>query len=270
MSVPTYVNTNSISFANTEWTSSGTGKVGPKFLYTWNMDDNTLTATSGSGFTYHAMHAYMVQYNGNVTWTASGSPVSPIVARRTYETPKDVEFRLEVQQDDKMIDQTFINMSDDEEVSAGFAFNEDLTKEFNSRKANIYTLINGIMTVAGNTMPMSEQMTIVPVGVTISTTGDYTFAMPDGTDGIGVTLVDNETGIRTSLSALNYTINLEAGDYKERFFLEISPIKNTPTGVETISDEGLEVSGARKVMIDGILYIVKDGRMYDARGARVE
>ncbi|MBR5676844.1 MAG: InlB B-repeat-containing protein [Paludibacteraceae bacterium] len=271
MSVPTYVNTNSIAFANTEWTSSGTGKVGPKFLYTWNMDDNTLTATSGSGFTYHAMHAYMVQYNGNVTWTASGSPVSPIVARRTYsEAPKEVEFRLEIQQDDKMIDQTFINMSDDEEVSAGFAFNEDLTKEFNSRKANIYTLINGIMTVAGNTMPMSEQMTIVPVGVTISTTGDYTFAMPDGTDGIGVTLVDNETGIRTSLSALNYTINLEAGDYKERFFLEISPIKNTPTGVETISDEGLEVSGARKVMIDGILYIVKDGRMYDARGARVE
>ena len=270
MSVPTYVNTNSIAFANTDWTSSGTGKVGPKFLYTWNMDDNTLTATSGSGFTYHAMHAYMVQYNGNVTWTASGSPVSPIVARRTYETPKDVEFRLEIQQDDKMIDQTFINMSDDEEVSAGFAFNEDLTKEFNSRKANIYTLINGIMTVAGNTMPMSEQMTIVPVGVTISTTGDYTFAMPDGTDGIGVTLVDNETGIRTSLSALSYTINLEAGDYKERFFLEISPIKNTPTGVETISDEGLEVSGARKVMIDGILYIVKDGRMYDARGARVE
>ena len=270
MSVPTYVNTNSIAFANTDWTSSGTGKVGPKFLYTWNMDDNTLTATSGSGFTYHAMHAYMVQYNGNVTWTASGSPVSPIVARRTYETPKEVEFRLEVRQDDKMIDQTFINMSDDEEVSAGFAFNEDLTKEFNSRKANIYTLINGIMTVAGNTMPMSEQMTIVPVGVTISTTGDYTFAMPDGTDGVGVTLVDNETGIRTSLSALNYTINLEAGDYKERFFLEISPIKNTPTGVETISDEGLEVSGARKVMIDGILYIVKDGRMYDARGTRVE
>ena len=41
-----------------------------------------------------------------------------------------------------------------------------------------------------------------------------------------------------------------------------------------VSVEKPSVSGqpseVRKVMIDGILYIVKDGKMYDARGARVE
>ena len=64
MGVPTYANTSSVSFTNhNEWINEGDGKRGPKFLYTWNADDNTLTATAGSGYTYKAMHAYMVQYH---------------------------------------------------------------------------------------------------------------------------------------------------------------------------------------------------------------
>lgn len=270
--VPSYANYNSTL---SDGSSTITWHTNPRtqdipFLYEWNATDNTYTIQSSTKYPFKAMHAYFVQYHGILHWSLASAASSNIVARRTYETPQNIEMRLELQQDAQFADQTFIKLTDDEEASANFVFGEDMCKEANAGKANIYTIVENYLPTAGNTMPMSEQMTIVPVGVTISTTGDYTFAMPDGTEGIGVTLVDNETGIRTSLSALNYTINLEPGDYKERFALEISPIKNTPTGVETISDEGLEVSGARKVMIDGILYIVKDGRMYDARGARVE
>ena len=79
ISVPTYVNTDDVTFKNTEWTTA----VGPKFLYTWNADDNTITATTASGYTYHAMHAYMVQYADSIIWAAkSGSPYASIVARR--------------------------------------------------------------------------------------------------------------------------------------------------------------------------------------------
>ena len=168
-----------------------------------------------------------------------------------------------------MIDQTFVRLSNDEEVSAGFAFGEDMSKEFNKNRANIYTFI-GNEQAAGNTLPMSEQTTVVPVGVKIASNGDYTFAIPEGTNGVGVTLIDNETGVRTSLSALDYTINLNAGTYDNRFVLEISPIQHTPTDIEAISDEGLEINGARKVLIDGMLYIVKDGKVFDARGNRVQ
>jgi hypothetical protein len=271
MSVPTYVNTNNPSFANTTWIGGGEGNVGPKFLYTWNPDDNTLTATSGTGFMYHAMHAYMVQYSGNVQWVTSGTGPASIVARDTYaEQPKEVEFRIEIQQNEKMVDQTFVIMSNDDEINANFQFGEDMSKDFNARNANIYTMTADNVASAGNTLPMSETTTIVPVGVSVKKNGDYTFAIPEGTEGIGVTLVDNETGVRTSLSALSYTVNLQPGDYTGRFVLEISPIAQTPTGVETVTGEGLPVTGVRKVMIDGILYIVKDGKMYDARGARVQ
>ena len=272
MSVPTYVNSDDITFANTTWITEKTSTaVGPKFLYTWNADDNTITATSGSRYTYHAMHSYMVQYSGNVTWSAKSSSPSPIVARKTYEEqPREIELRLELQQNEKMIDRTYIIMSNDGEVSANFAFGEDMTKEFNKNKAAIFNYTADHMGVAGNTMPMSDQTTIVPIGIDIPTAGDFTFAIPDGTSGVGVTLVDNETGIRTSLSALDYTVNLTAGTHDGRFLLEISPIHNAPTGIEEVTGNGLQVTGARKVLIDGILYIVKGDKLYDVRGTMIK
>ena len=275
MGVPTYANTSSVSFTNNnEWINEGDGKRGPKFLYTWNADDNTLTATAGSGYTYKAMHAYMVQYHGDISWSASsGSPYpSSIVARRTYaEQPRNIEFCLEIQQNEKMIDRTYVDLSNDEETSIGFKFDEDMTKDFSGEnKTRIYSIIEGDVVAAGNTLPMTEQTTVVPVGVTIKNAGEYTFAMPEGTNGVGVTLVDTEANVRTSLSALDYTVSLEAGEYTGRFMLEISPIQNTPTDLGNVQGDNVQGTKARKVMIDGILYIVKDGKMYDARGARVE
>lgn len=266
MSVPTYVNTDDVTFPASEWTTNL-----PKFLYTWNADDNTITAASASGFTFHAMHAYMVQYYGNVTWSAhSGSPYSPIVARSTYsEKPKEVEFCIELTQNETMLDRTFINLSDDEAVSAGFAFNEDMTKEFSGNKPAIYTFIDTDVVAAGNTLPMSDQKTIVPLGVETKQAGDYTIAIPNGTNGVGVTLIDEETGVHTSLSALDYTVSLPAGKHDNRFFLEISPIKTTPTGIEDVQGGNVQSTKVHKVMIDGILYIVKDGKIFDARGARL-
>ena len=276
MAVPTYVNTNNISFANTDWTTGpkdpAAGKLGPNFLYTWNPSDNTLTPTSASGFTYHAMHAYTVQYYGDVTWTTSVSP-SAIVAREK-QAPRAYEWCLEIQQDSLMIDRTYVRMTDEEEVTTGFEFGYDMSKGIEWSRANVYSFITTAESTemaAGNTMPLeTEQTTIVPLGVYIVTAGDYTFAMPEGTNGVGVTLVDTEANVRTSLSALDYTVSLEAGEYTGRFVLEISPIQNTPTDLGNVQGDNVQGTKARKVMIDGIMYIVKDGKMYDARGARVE
>lgn len=272
MGVPTYVNTNNISFANTTWTTGSkdpeAGILGPKFLYTWNPDDNSLTATTAKGFMYHAMHAYTVQYYGDVTWESSVSVTpSPIVSRER-QAPTEYEWCLELQQNDQMTDRTYIRMSNEEEVTTGFEFGYDMSKNPNKNRANIYSFI-GTEMVAGNSMPIqTEQTTIVPLGLNIKTAGDYTFAMPDGTNRVGVTLVDTEANIRTSLSALDYTVNLSAGQYDSRFVLEISPVQEVITDIPSTGD-GMNGT-SRKVLIDGILYIVRDGKIYDARGARTE
>ena len=267
ISVPTYINTSNATFANTDWITAGDGHVGPNFLYEWNPDDNTVTARSGVGYTYKAMHAYLVQYCGVITWTTSVSPAA--APRRNPAYRGNYEFRLEILQNDEAVDQTFVKLSDEEAVTTSFEFNYDLIKEFNKNRSNIYTLI-GTEPAAGNELPLTDQTTVVPVGVIAKTDGDYTFSIPDGTEGIGVTLIDNETGIRTSLSAVDYTINLSAGTYDDRFLLEISPIKHVATGVETVNEEGVATNGARKIMIDGLLYIVKDGKVFDAQGRQVK
>jgi hypothetical protein len=268
ISVPTYVNTNDLTFANTDWiTTADETNVGPNFLYEWNSADNSVTPRSGKGYTYKAMHAYLVQYCGVITWTTSVTPAA--APRRNPKYRGNYEFRLEILQNDEAVDQTFVKLSDNEAVTTEFEFNYDLSKEFNKNRSNIYTLI-GTEPAAGNVLPLTDQTTVVPVGVIAKTDGDYTFSIPDGTEGIGVTLIDNETGIRTSLSAVDYTINLSAGTYDDRFLLEISPIKHVATGIETVNEEGLATNGARKIMIDGLLYIVKDGKVFDAQGRQVK
>lgn len=247
------------------------------YLYEWNSADNTLSVTRTATFTFKAMYSYMVQYAGtSIYWSSVNAVVpSPVAPRKMDNTPTDVEFRLELQQGEQNADQTFIRLSSDEHVTTGYDFNYDLSKEFNGGKANIYTMITSVTDnqaslteAAGNVLPMSEQTTVVPVGVKITMDGDYTFSIPEGTEGVGVTLLDTETGIRTSLSALDYTVSLEAGTYNDRFLLEISPIQHIATDVESTGNDAM--NGVRKLLIDGLLYIVRDGKMFDARGARVE
>ncbi len=159
-------------------------------------------------------------------------------------------------------------MSNDESVTSGFEFNYDLTKELNANKANIYTFADYVP-VAGNVMPMStSETTIVPVGVKIPANGLYTFTMPEGTEGIGVVLIDNVAGTRTNLALTNYEVSLTQGKIDNRFWLEISPIAQTPTDIEN-TGAGVQ-DNVRKVVVDGILYIVKEGVVYDAQGNRVK
>ena len=238
------------------------------FLYEWNMTDNTLTAQSTNRYNFKAMHAYLVQNGNEIHWSAiSATPVSPIVARNRAASQTEYLWRLTMECDGKEEDQAFIRMTDEENVTDGFDFGQDLVKEYNNQRSDLYTYI-GYERAAANSMPLhTEETTSIPVGVSIEKGGEYTFAMPDGTSGVGITLIDSETGAQTNLSAgFTYTVNFEKGDYNNRLYLEISPVSQISTGVDEVASDHVQGTKARKVVIDGLLYIVKDGQMYDATG----
>lgn len=238
------------------------------FLYEWNMTDNTLTAQSTNRYNFKAMHAYLVQNGNEIHWSAiSATPVSPIVARNRAASQTEYLWRLTMECDGKEEDQAFIRMTDEEDVTDGFDFGQDLVKEYNNQRSDLYTYI-GYERAAANSMPLhTEETTSIPVGVSIEKGGEYTFAMPDGTSGVGITLIDSETGAQTNLSAgFTYTVNFEKGDYNNRLYLEISPVSQISTGVDEVPSDHVQGTKARKVVIDGLLYIVKDGQMYDATG----
>ena len=240
-----------------------------QFFYTWEIVGNTPKYTvksSLSDFEFKATHAYFVQYAGELTWVPY--PATPFVGfkapTRTNEESTNQTLRLTISQNDAEADATYISRMA-EGATEGYDLNMDLSKVMNSRKANIYTLA-GYYKMAGNCLP--DTVSMVPVGVRTYAAGTYTFSIPEGTNGTGVVLVDNVTGTRTNLALTDYTITLAKGTFDGRFSLELSPIAQTQTDVEHTSTDGM--NGVRKVMVDGILYIVKDGKVFDARGNRVQ
>ena len=238
------------------------------YVYIWNSINNSLAITSNAEVNFEAMHSYLIQYpDDKMVWTNVTNVPTGVMRRRVEgNNASFYEWNLNLLNNGQHIDHTYVRLSNDENVTDGYDFGNDLSKEFNSG-SNIYTFVDDVE-VAGNVKPIRTETTIVPVGVKIAADGEYTFAMPEGTNGVSAVLIDNIAGTRTNLALDEYTVSLESGTINGRFFLEISPIANTPTDVDNVQSDNVQGT-VRKVMVDGIMYIVKDGKVFDAQGNRV-
>ena len=232
------------------------------------------TPEDGQGATYKSFFGYMVQFAGTINWQPIMSETVPegIAARRRVAEGERTSYttRLELANaNGEKQDQAFVAL--DEKATTTFDQNKDLNKIINAGKANIYTLSENIP-FAGNTLPIAKAT--VPVGVVITETGEYTFRMPDGTDGISAILVDNQTGAHTNMLLDEYTVILEAGTYENRFSLVLDP-QRTSTEVENIGDgygdgvNGDGTEGIKKYIIDGQLFIRTANGLFDAKGQRM-
>lgn len=237
------------------------------YFYTYNTADNTYAPTSAQGATvqFNSMHAYMVQFAGNInwqSWTLTQEPQSVVARRQSAEAQENYSLRLELQRDGQYADQTFIQLQA-EGATTDYDINQDLTKIINTG-ANIYTLAGEKhIQLAGNVLPSAK--TTIPVGVQVAQAGTYTFALPDGTSGISATLVDNLSGIHTNLLLDGYTVTLDAGATEGRFYIVLDP-ERTATAVENIDGETNE---AQKYLIDGQLIIKHDGIKYNVQGEKL-
>jgi len=280
LGVPSYANAS--HGTGSSWT--GTAPTAPEnpaawttsvpYVYTWRADDNTMQIMSSSSMTFKPMYSYMVQYSGtSIEWASVNAYVpTPVAARRNANYKSVYEFRLALQQNGEEKDHTYISLRDNDEVTKDFDFNYDLCKMMYgafSQATNLYTIIGENVEAAGNCLPLeTDKATVVPVGVTIGAAGEYTFTMPEGTEGMSVTLIDNVANTHTNLAMTDYTVTLEAGTHEGRFALEIDP-RNATTSVDIIGGEGSETA-PRKVFVNGLMYIIRGNDVYDANGRKVE
>ena len=250
------------SYANPDF-STTQGDI-PFFYQYWHPTDG-YAAVASNEVDFYAMHSYMVQYAGEIEWSKIVNTVpSGLAAKKNSSAIDKTMLRIELQQAGETVDKTYVQLRD-EEGTEGFDLNLDLTKIIN-KGANIYTVVNGDQ-MAGNVVPAQESM--IPLGVVITEEGEYTLSLPSNTNGVTVELVDYATGISTNLLALDYTVSLTAGTHEGRFALRIQPSKVT-TDLEHIDGEANgDKTGVRKFIIDGALYLVKDGVMYDAQGRKL-
>ena len=230
--------------------------------YRYDASKNEYDPAMTSGFNFNTMHAYMVQYAGTINWTEQATSIAALAARKSPTSKDQYTLRLALQQEGTDHDHTFIRLQEDN-ATAEFDMNYDLCKIIN-RGANIYSMINNVE-VAANVLPMEER--VIPLGLDIHETGNYTFAMPDGTDGITAILIDYETGKETNLLLADYTTELREGTNNERFALRVRP-NHVATAVETIIDGAN--GQIQKYIINGALYILNNGQLYDAQGRMVQ
>ena len=242
---------------------AGYSLTGAAFVYQCN-PDNSLSVVEVEDWTYEPTHAYLTQCEGEIIWHAPELVRAPAKMRNANERSS---IRIELQQGGEEKDRTFIRLSEDEKVTEGFEFGGDLAKEMNAG-ANIYTLI-GTTRAAGNSLPESGQKVVVPIGVQVAEAGEYTFVMPSGSEGRSVILADHSTGARTDLALGSYTATVPQGCTDQRFSVEITPAPATPTAVGNVQGDEEQHTKTHKKIVDGALYIVHDGEVFDARGIRI-
>ena len=262
---PSYVNT--IGNYNNFTANIETKPEELKYYYEWLGEYNHYEPVTAESQTFKPLRAYMVQYAGYINWKSIWN-VHPtaIAAKQSSDDIKEHRLRLEIQQNGNKADHTFVRLQDEDAVTDHFDFNHDLCKIINAG-ANIYSFVTTEtypIEAAANVLPIQE--TIIPLGVVISAAGEYTFAMPDGTDGIVVELIDYETNTRTNMLLDNYTVNLGKGTFDNRFALHVQPSKVTTS----VGEINTNTTGVKKYLIDGVLYMQKDGVLYDAQGRCVQ
>ena len=229
------------------------------FLYQYWHPGDAYAAVTPNDVTFHAMHSFMVQYHGNIKWTSVVNATSKsLAAKKDADADKKIMLRLELQQAGSTIDKTYVQLRDDK-GTLGFDMSLDLTKIINAG-ANIYSIVDN-HEMAGNAIPKEES--IIPLGVVITAAGEYTFAMPNGTEGMMVELIDYEQGTCTNLLVGDYTVNIPVGTNNTRFALRMKPDK-VATSVEDITSGTNDT--VRKLLIDGVLYLQKGNTTYDAQG----
>ena len=235
----------------------------PFFYQYWHPTDG-YAAVASNEVDFYAMHSYMVQYTGKIQWTSvvNTAPQS-LAARRDAAAEERIMLRLELQQAGSTIDKTYVQLRNDKGTK-GFDMSLDLTKIINAG-ANIYSIVDN-HEMAGNAIPKEE--TVLPLGVVITAAGEYTFAMPQGTEGMVVELIDYEQGTYTNLLVGDYTVNMPVGTNNTRFALRLVPDK-VATSVDNIGNEA-DGNKVRKLFIDGVLYLQQGNSTYDAQGKHVQ
>ncbi|MGN1239301.1 MAG: hypothetical protein ACI4TV_00330, partial [Paludibacteraceae bacterium] len=270
--VPSWANVNTFPIQETK----GNEKVG--FLYDYNAKTDTWTASAATDTTFQSMYAYMVQWAGTISWkdktlNPDSSAKQALQARRYAPaaegeeegtSPEQYTLRLTLNRGEQQLDHTYVRLQEGD-VTTDFDLNYDMTKILNSG-ANLYSLVGtNLIQCAANVQPLQEdaQTISIPLGVVADQDGLYTFSLPDGTEGMNVSLVDNESGTVHNLALGDYQTALTAGTYEQRFALEIQPRHEVSTGCEQTDAAGKRL---RKVLIDGNLYILRDGKAYTATG----
>ncbi len=188
---------------------------------------------------------------------ASAAPLRRQVAAQNDRT------EITLAANNKVTDRIFLNLSD--EAMDEYTIGEDLAKMGVSTKVGQMWVNRYNARLCVNTVAADQNVADYPLGISAPKAQAYTLrAQNDGQT--TVYLLENGQ-IIANLSKAAYTIDLSKGTTNAYAIRLVQGKRDVPTDINAALGEQ---DGAEKVMLNGQLYILREGQVYDATGHRVK
>ncbi len=262
-------------YENGEWVSpwytieGGTESIPYVTLYDPQTDEYTQTTIVGA--LLQPFSAAFVQLNAGVSGLSfQGSMLSKnnVPAKRMglmkEETEEATILTLSAQNEINS-DKSTIIVND--QYNSSYEIGADLLKMKNQGKLQLYTLQQNVQ-CAFNAINYFDADSI-PVGFIQNADGQITIraSIEKCNEEVnGLWLYDNETQTQANLLFDEYTFYSDEGAYDKRLWLRMTKHKGITTDIQSSSDGYMQGNEVRKEIINGHLFILRAGRMYDVLG----
>lgn len=217
--------------------------------------------------------SYQAKENGTFSFGATMVAPAPRRVAATDEPTRIQWIQLEIADAEGNGDQAGI-YSHPTRYDGTYQTGIDVAKQsFEASRALLYTThAYGDMAFAGVADSLLERG--IPVTIYSPAGQELTFSLRenDWLDRLAeVWLIDNETGTRTDLLRDDYSFLSKAGTTAGRFVIMgrfYAP--GVATGIMDVQSDDVQGTKARKVLVDDKMYILINGRTYDATGKLVK
>ena len=193
--------------------------------------------------------------------------VNPALAAplRTQARSLD-EYMLTFALDNDTVNRDYLFLSASEDATADYQIGHDLAKfGVSTTVAQIWADAYG-QKLCDVEAPLADDQALIPVSLYAAQTGTYTLSVVRGPQDASLYLMYEGT-IVWNLSLGDYTLDLTRGTTTGYSLLLTAEAPSVTTGVDVLQQHNNQ---AEKIILNGKLYILRDGQMYDATGKKVK
>lgn len=223
----------------------------------------TSVLTDTCKFAVGAAYFYQAAANGEMSIISANGATIVRAPQRDYEEENRL-FGLTLSQSGCKCDN--LTISCDDEATDEYTIGKDVQKMGSitgTSIARLWTNAKGTNLCAVNKAYVNDQA-IIPLCIYAPKTGEYTLSLNDAPADVYLT----RNGIIVwNLSMSEYTFDLNAGTDDTYALQVVRRVQNVATGIDATNNNGTIF--AEKMIVNGQLFILRDGVLYDAQGKKV-
>ena len=256
------------------WNSLGNGTMSyitldeEPLVQIYDHASNTYTGFNSASLSFAVGAAYFVQTAANgseLNLTSEGNGTIRRAPQR--EQSSNSSFCLSLNTDGKLCDNLFITCDDEAEPT--YTIGRDVQKMGNTTGttlARLWTNAKGTDLCAVCTT-YADNQAIIPMHIFAPADGEYTLSI-DSQPADDVYLTRNGI-IVWDMNMGDYTFDLNAGADDSYALQVVRRVQNVATGVEDVDADKHGKIFAEKMIVNGQLFILRDGMLFDAQGKKI-